>query len=172
MVYYYEPSETWRDSRHVQKPTTFGLLVLSITMLSLFGQTASAIHHLQRPPVHLVHRENSDLPLIVTSNCAETIYPAILTQSGRGPDRSGFRLDPGVSMSQNVSADWRGRVWGRTNCTFNPDGSVPASSQGGAACSSGDCGAFVECQGAVSWKSILILVAPQTDLSRAIRLPP
>jgi len=122
-------------------------LLGSIALLS-FTSTASAIHHLQKPPVQLVNRQNSDLPLVVTSNCAEPIYPAILSQSGRGPEKSGFRLDPGDSLPQTVSADWRGRVWGRTNCTFNDDG-TPLSGQGGAACSSGDCGAFVECQGAV-----------------------
>lgn len=126
------------------------LFLLWVTTLSNLIRPALAIHHLQLPPLHLVNRQNSELPLIVTSNCAETIYPAILTQSGSGPVQSGFRLDPGGSLAQNVSADWRGRVWGRTNCTFNPDGSLPASSQGGVACSSGDCGAFVECQGAVS----------------------
>ncbi|KAK5948042.1 hypothetical protein OHC33_010970 [Knufia fluminis] len=115
--------------------------------LSSLTAPASAVHHLQQPPVHLVNRQNSDLPVVVTNNCAETIYPAILTQSGTGPGKSGFRLDSGDSLPQTVSADWKGRVWGRTNCSFSDDG-TPTSGQGGAPCSSGDCGAFVECQGA------------------------
>lgn len=138
--------------RHHQRSRTSSAhsMILSFLAVSSLAQSATAIHHLQRPAMHLANRQNSDLPLIISSSCAETIYPAILTQSGTGPEKSGFKLDPGDSVDQTVSADWRGRVWGRTNCTFNPDGSVPQSGQGGAACSSGDCGAFMECQGAVS----------------------
>lgn len=122
------------------------LLFLSIILLGL----VSAIHHLDLPPVHLANRQNSEKPLVVTNNCFETIYPAILTQSGTGPSKSGFRLEPGQSTSQSVSADWRGRVWGRTNCSFNDDGTMPTSRQGRQVCSSGDCGNFIECQGAGS----------------------
>lgn len=132
------------------------LLVAFVALSPYTVRPVSAIHHLQHPPVHLVNRQNSDLPLIVTNNCDEVIYPAILTQSGTGPPQSGFRLDPTASISQNVSADWRGRVWGRTNCTFDEDGNIPSSGQGRAACSSGDCGAFVQCQGAVSRRRTLL----------------
>lgn len=120
------------------------LLFPSIILLDL----VSAIHHLDLPPVHLANRQNSEKPLVVSNNCFETIYPAILTQSGTGPFKSGFRLEPGQSNSQSVSADWRGRVWGRTNCSFNDDGTMPTSRQGRQVCSSGDCGNFIECQGA------------------------
>lgn len=123
-------------------------LLLSTIALSYLTSSVSAIHHLQKPPVQIVNRQNSDLPVVVTNKCAETIYPAILTQSGTGPGKSGFKLDPNDSLPQTVSADWRGRVWGRTNCSFSDDG-TPLSGQGGAPCSSGDCGAFVQCQGAV-----------------------
>lgn len=126
-------------------------LLLSLLLISSYPvQSVTALHHLEEPPLHFVRRQNSDLPLVVTNNCDEVVYPAILTQSGTGPEQSGFRLEPRGSLSQNVSADWRGRVWGRTNCTFDQGGNAPASGQGRAVCSSGDCGAFVECQGAVS----------------------
>lgn len=125
-------------------------LILLVTVVSFFSQEVYCEHHLSRPAMHLANRQDSDLPLVVTSYCTEPIYPAILTQSGTGPAKAGFRLENGDSIPQTVSADWRGRVWGRTNCTFNPDGSLPQSGQGGSPCSSGDCGAFVECQGAVS----------------------
>lgn len=138
------------SARRERRLTTLRSTLLLTLITTTLVHPISAVHHLQQPPLHLVNRENSDLPLIISSNCAETIYPAILTQSGTGPNRSGFRLETGDSVAQNVSADWRGRVWGRTNCTFNEDGTVPASSQGGAPCSSGDCGSFIECQGAVS----------------------
>lgn len=121
-----------------------GLLCTNILIL----ECVNAIHHLELPAVHLANRQDSSKPLVVTNNCVETIYPAILTQSGFGPLNSGFRLDSGQSNAQSVSADWRGRVWGRTNCTFNDDGTVPTSGQGRQVCSSGDCGNFIECQGA------------------------
>lgn len=153
------------------QPEAVILALLTLTLLS--PQPASATHHLQHPPLHLVSRQNSDLPLIVTNNCEETIYPAILTQGGTGPDQSGFRLDPGDSVHQNVSESWRGRVWGRTNCTFDEDGNVPSSGQGGTACSTGDCGAFVQCPGAVSLTLTMVQMKSGKLISyiRAILLP-
>lgn len=157
------------------RPRTVTLLTtLALSIIS--SQRVSATHHLQHPPLHLVSRQNSDLPLTITNNCEETIYPAILTQGGTGPDQSGFRLDPGGSISQNVSETWRGRVWGRTNCTFDEDGNVPSSGQGGTACLTGDCGAFVECPGAVGLMTVhdeanmkkltLILGQPSRNIGR------
>jgi hypothetical protein len=89
------------------------------------------------------------LPLRVTNNCKEPIWPGILTQGGVPPESSGFLLQPGETKAQTVGIDWKGRVWPRTNCSFPTDGSVPASGQGGAPCETGDCGMFLECQGAV-----------------------
>jgi hypothetical protein len=128
---------------------SFGMLgLLAISLL--FAGEVDALHHLQEPAIHYVAARDSNRPLTVTNECPEVIYPGILTVSGMGPAQSGFRLNPGQSVPQTVSADWRGRVWGRTNCTFNSDGS-PASGSGGVACETGDCGQFVQCQGAVSW---------------------
>lgn len=87
---------------------------------------------------------NGNVPLVVTNNCAETIFPGVLTQSGGGPDSSGFRLNPGESRNLSVSHDWQGRVWGRTNCTFDSAGNNNA---GGRTCSTGDCGPNVQCKG-------------------------
>ena len=139
-----------RSQRYGFNFTSFTSVLLQISVLLPVATSVSIDHHLSRPARHLVNRQDSDLPLVVTSYCTETIYPAILTQFGHGPEKSGFKLSSGDSLPLTVSADWRGRVWGRTNCTFNEDGSLPLSGQGGAACASGDCGAFVECQGAVS----------------------
>jgi len=134
-----------------RKSRTARTLSLAVGGLLLSGlPQVEALHHLHRPAIHTVNARDSDLPLHVTNNCGDVIYAAILTQSGSGPTSSGFRLAPGDSNPQSVSADWRGRVWGRTNCTFSASGSPPSSGQGGAACMTGDCGRFVECQGAVS----------------------
>ena len=144
------PTTSYCHSRKPRPRDASATTLLLLASFSALTTPVTAGNHLDQPPVQLANRANSDVPLIVTSNCAETIYPAILRQSGAGPDKSGFRLKPGESLPQTVSADWRGRVWGRTNCTFANDGTLPPSGQGGAACSSGDCGSFVECQGAVS----------------------
>jgi hypothetical protein len=90
------------------------------------------------------------LPLRVTNNCKEPVWPAILTQEGTPPASSGFLLKPGETNPQTVGLDWKGRVWARTNCSFPGSGSSPASGQGGAPCQTGDCGMFLQCQGAVS----------------------
>lgn len=97
----------------------------------------------------LPHPRDTSVPLRVTNYCPEPIWPAILTQNGIGPESTGFELAPGASNPQTVSGDWRGRVWGRTNCSF-PSAGGPASGQGGSACQTGDCGMFLECQGSVS----------------------
>ncbi|GAB7353959.1 hypothetical protein MBLNU459_g4557t2 [Dothideomycetes sp. NU459] len=45
-------------------------------------------------------------------------------------------------MSQTVSENWQGRIWGRTNCTFNNQGTANG---GGKACGTGDCNGALSC---------------------------
>lgn len=142
----HKPDST-QELRHI----LFHFFWFLLSYTAFFSHTATSdAHHLREPAVHTVNKRDSDRPLRIINNCPEIIYPAILTVSGVGPVSSGFRLEPGWNRAQTVSADWRGRVWGRTNCSFNADGSLPMSGQGGRACGSGDCGQFVECLGAVS----------------------
>lgn len=56
-----------------------------------------------------------------------------------------FKLSPGSNKTLHVSQDWQGRVWGRTNCTFN-DAGKPSGQ--GRQCTTGDCGPFLQCKGA------------------------
>ncbi|KAK3996482.1 thaumatin family-domain-containing protein [Cladorrhinum sp. PSN332] len=90
------------------------------------------------------------IPLVVTNNCGETIWPGIGTQNGIGPGTGGFELGPRESRRMFVSPDWQGRVWGRTNCSFNADGTAPSNLNGvngnGAACLTGDCFARLDCE--------------------------
>jgi hypothetical protein len=97
----------------------------------------------------------SSRPLIITNQCSDTIYPGILTQAGEGPADTGFKLDPGVSHTQSVSEAWEGRVWGRTNCSFNTDGTLPANNTPGKACLTGDCAGSVSCKVSVSIVTVL-----------------
>jgi len=96
---------------------------------------------------HSRQSSSSTVPLIITNKCADIIYPGIVTQAGKGPASQGFRLDSGTNKQQTVSTDWQGRIWGRTNCSFNAQGTAQG---GGAACSTGDCGGTVNCAATVS----------------------
>jgi hypothetical protein len=95
-------------------------------------------------------------PLIISNNCAETIWPGVGTQAGTGPGTGGFELASGSSNSLMVSADWQGRVWGRTNCSFAVGGKGPSNLNGvngggGAACGTGDCSGVLDCVNTVSF---------------------
>jgi hypothetical protein len=93
--------------------------------------------------------KRDSVPLVISNQCGDTIWPAIGTQAGTGAGTGGFELDAGTSMNLMVSGDWQGRVWGRTNCSFNPTGTGASNLNGnngaGAACSTGDCGGVLSC---------------------------
>jgi hypothetical protein len=108
------------------------------------------VHHMSKKAPWKLDRRKLDItPLLVTNQCPENIWPGISTQSGTGPGQTGFLLEPGEMKNQTVSEDWQGRVWGRTNCSFNSDG-TGSSSGGGRACTSGDCYGALNCAVGVS----------------------
>lgn len=136
---------TKRGTGHVRRSSiSWNQLPLVLLLMPCVVQ---AIHHHRDPRLRTLVPRDDQLPLRVTNNCKETIYPAILTQGGTGPGTGGFKLASGDTNDLSVSADWMGRVWGRTNCTFDSDDTTH-SGQGGTACTTGDCGNFLECQGA------------------------
>ncbi|KAF2757009.1 Osmotin, thaumatin-like protein [Pseudovirgaria hyperparasitica] len=124
--------------------STYAMLLL----LSQLHRT-NALHHMKRTIPNVVKEwVHGEVPLIATNNCEDDVYPAVLTQHGQGPDKSGFKLEPGETFKQIVSGDWQGRMWGRTNCSFNDDGTGPADASGsgrGKACLSGDCNGVLNC---------------------------
>jgi beta-mannosidase len=136
-------------------PTTPRSLECSLLFALLLPPTI-AIHHMKLPLVHWVNKRDSGVPITVTNQCSEDIYPGIETQGGTGPGSSGFLLQPGASNSQLVSADWNGRVWARTNCSFNAQGTASANGSG-PACTTGDCGGTVACSSTVSIPEKFIL---------------
>ena len=83
-----------------------------------------------------------NVDLIITNQCQDTIWPAINTQAGSGPSSSGFELASGDSRNLTVDTNWNGRVWGRTNCTFDAEGR--------GSCLTGDCGGVLDCTTTVS----------------------
>jgi len=126
----------------------FAPAVLQAHLLLFFAPLfVDAVHHMKRipPHTHLSSRQTTDTPLIITNSCDEALYPAILTQHGIGPGTGGFRLNANSTRTLSVSADWQGRVWGRSNCTFN--GNIGQ-------CGSGDCGRVLSCVGTVKPASI------------------
>ena len=134
-------------------------LALLFTFCSLLPQSAlatcagsSPMHHMNlRPNPEILRRQTSNTPLVITNQCRDSIYPGILTQSGGGPGTGGFGLAPGAQRVLTVGEAWQGRVWGRTNCSFNSVGDGPAgSTSNGQACGTGDCGGSLDCRGTVS----------------------
>jgi hypothetical protein len=131
----------------------FSVVQLCIALFLLASLPfADAMHHMaMKAPRKQLRRKLDITPLLVTNRCPGDIWPGISTQSGNGPKENGFKLQPGETKNQTVSEDWQGRVWGRTNCTFNNDGSGPAdNSNYGKACKSGDCYGKLDCQVGVS----------------------
>ncbi|KAI1114744.1 thaumatin family protein [Nemania sp. NC0429] len=76
------------------------------------------------------------IPLIITNNCPDTLWPGIASQAGDAPELHGFELAPGKTRNLTVGPTWAGRVWGRTNCTVGGDS---------AACQTGDCLGRLNC---------------------------
>lgn len=100
---------------------------------------------IQHPPGAIIARMvlwQDTVPLLITNNCADTIWPGIYTTAGTGPGTGGFELAAGANRSLEVGSDWYGRIWGRTNCT--------SPSEGVLTCTTGSCGQMDCTQAAVS----------------------
>ena len=89
------------------------------------------------PKSSVDRRQSANIPIIVSNWCPDTIYPGVNTQGGTGTGDTGFSLSPGNNHTVYVGGNWQGRVWGRTNCSFNGQGQTQG---GGSACTTGDCG--------------------------------
>ncbi|GAP87126.1 putative thaumatin family protein [Rosellinia necatrix] len=81
-------------------------------------------------------RRDAAVPLIITNNCPDVLWPGIASQAGDAPAVHGFELGPGRSRKLTVGPTWAGRVWGRTNCTVGGDT---------ATCRTGDCLGKLNC---------------------------
>lgn len=69
--------------------------------------------------------------------CKETIWPGI-THSENFTN-GGLTLKPGQSAVYNAPAGWNGRIWARTGCDFDKNGSGK--------CQTGGCGTNINCTG-------------------------
>ncbi|CAL4904864.1 unnamed protein product [Urochloa decumbens] len=72
----------------------------------------------------------------ITNNCSFTMWPAAVPVGG------GTQLNPGQTWTLDVPAGTNGgRIWGRTGCSFNGNGSS------GGNCDTGDCAGELSCRG-------------------------
>lgn len=76
--------------------------------------------------------------LLINNKCTYPIWPGVLSSSGTSTS-AGFHLPAVSNSSVTVSWDWIGRVWGRTNCTFDEKTKLGR-------CLTGDCGGKLECE--------------------------
>jgi hypothetical protein len=77
--------------------------------------------------------------ITIVNNDDETIWAATNPNAQHPIPVTGWKLDPGQSVTFAVPAGWGGRVWGRTGCSFN--------AAGVGHCQTGDCGGVFQCKG-------------------------
>ena len=110
-----------------------------LTASALFALGAQAVHHMNIP-VAKRQSGGGNVPMVIANQCNDDIWPGVITQGGSGADMNGFKLSAGDSQTIHVSSDWQGRIWGRSNCSFDSTGSPNGGSS--RACSTGDCGSL------------------------------
>ena len=86
------------------------------------------------PPAPAGYRQ-----ITIVNAVDETIWAATNQNSQYPLPVTGWKLDPGQSVTFSVPTAWGGRIWGRTGCSFN--------SSGVGHCQTGDCGGVFQCQG-------------------------
>ena len=152
-----------RSSRRRANPLPLLPKTLAAIILLGFMRTTDAANHhhylserssgipLEVRPVRWgpPSKRDTSIPLKISNNCGDTVWPAIASQAGTGPGTGGFALTSGNSESLSVGSDWQGRVWGRTNCSFNVAGNGASNLNGnngaGRACGTGDCNGQLNC---------------------------
>lgn len=101
-------------------------------LLQATSVLATTLLHKARP---IEPRQDAGtVQILVTNKCADTIWPGVSENNGLSND--GFELASGDSRKVSISSTWKGRIWGRTNCTFPNGNSLPG------ACLTGECGAM------------------------------
>lgn len=90
------------------------------------------------PPPPSVSKIPNNRSITITNSCQYNLWPAVLTTNNTGPYTNGFSLPPSMSLQLWVSHDWTGRIWARTNCSFN-------ESTNTGPCFTGSCANIVNC---------------------------
>ncbi|KAK9098361.1 hypothetical protein Syun_025406 [Stephania yunnanensis] len=100
-------------------PTTPWWTLFSILVVIISGATIS----------------ESSRVFTIINDCKETVWPGIIPGESFGG--GGFALKPGQSIVLNAPVGWSGRIWGRTGCSFDENGS--------GSCQTGSCGNTLKC---------------------------
>ncbi|KAM3422518.1 hypothetical protein BST61_g19 [Cercospora zeina] len=101
-------------------------------IVCLSASAAATAHHINS---HLETRQsNGSIQIRIINKCPDIIWPGIAENDGESSD--GFELAAGSNRTISVAADWKGRIWGRTNCTFPSGDNLPGN------CLTGECGAM------------------------------
>ncbi|KAL8239623.1 hypothetical protein R6Q59_016190 [Mikania micrantha] len=82
---------------------------------------------------------------IIINGCEETVWPAITPSSTFGG--GGYALRTNESRVHMAPVGWSGRIWGRTNCSFDTNGN--------GTCLTGGCGSSLRCSGSSNTSSTL-----------------
>jgi hypothetical protein len=117
-------------------PTT-ATTIASNTGIATASVSPSGIPNLIPPPSSIPSIQNNR-SITVTNSCGYDIWPALMTASNIGPYTQGFYLDTQKSLQLWISHDWIGRIWARTNCSFN-------ESTNTGPCFTGSCGNILNC---------------------------
>ncbi|ERN17587.1 pathogenesis-related protein 5 [Amborella trichopoda] len=70
----------------------------------------------------------------IVNKCGYGVWPATLSGAGTITPAGGFYLASGASTSLSAPTGWSGRIWGRTDCSFDASGAGK--------CDTGDCGSL------------------------------
>lgn len=106
------------------------------------AQAPSATAQQSRPSEPVVLRApKGKRVLTITNRTKQTIWPA--ASANRPMAVTGWKLNPGQSVSTLIPNGWNARVWARTGCHFD--------SRGHGHCLTGDCGGLFQCKG---WGSL------------------
>lgn len=116
------------------------MVVLSLLAASLLLAAGARAEHHMKKSIAKRQSGGGNVPMLIANWCPNDIWPGVITQGGSGADMTGFKLSPGMNQTIHVSSDWQGRIWGRTNCSFDSTGQLNGGSS--RACSTGDCGSL------------------------------
>src|SRR5579859_4282966 len=90
------------------------------------------------PPPPSIPKIPNNRTITITNSCPVDLWPAVLTTNNTGPYTGGFYLPSVKSAELWVSYDWTGRIWARTNYTFNETSNTGP-------CFTGSCANVVNC---------------------------